>query len=425
METTLLWDLNTDCLQAIFAHLDFVDLLNLADASKKLKECAGLLYARKHESKQVRCFQVNPKSSRTIQFFNTIIEIKDLKTSLQILRCFGNFIHSLEIFSNNREVNEFKRNFSPSHIISYANRYCSESLIDISFSFVEEKSTECIEKPFSCIEKVEFNCCMLGIKVTHFNNYFPNINNLRLYCNQFSNDWCFVQCLPMLKSLTIDATSNDKSTPGFCKIDNVSVFLRLNPQLRHLKLFSSISMQFFGYLSESLPKLESLDVRCGGDSLCEYTGDPIHFKSLKTITIRILSTNHNLSLSKIPLSFEHLEEFKLDASIIVKDALSEFFSQHSSIRKMYLCVNSKCLNSEIKINLVERLPLLEEIEFANCYISMVDAMFILQNVKLLRKLSFALNKTTSLAELKENIDTNKWKMSIDDSQITLKQHATK
>lgn len=47
-ETTKITSLNTDCLESIFEHLEFNDLINVADTSKHFYSAVCLIYKRKY-----------------------------------------------------------------------------------------------------------------------------------------------------------------------------------------------------------------------------------------------------------------------------------------------------------------------------------------------------------------------------------------
>lgn len=85
------------------------------------------------------------------------IEINDLKTSLQLIRCFGALISKLEY--------DYSIESFPAHrneLDRYINQYCAESLTEIEFFTISEEVFENLKKPFLNVKSVRFNYCTLG-----------------------------------------------------------------------------------------------------------------------------------------------------------------------------------------------------------------------------------------------------------------------
>lgn len=80
-----LTDLNIDCLEAILECLEIGDLLNAADACRRLHHAANHLYLRIHGEKPL--IDTKYYAVRPIAF-----AISNLKIALQLLRCFGHLV---------------------------------------------------------------------------------------------------------------------------------------------------------------------------------------------------------------------------------------------------------------------------------------------------------------------------------------------
>lgn len=155
--TTKLTDVNTDCLQIVFNYLNLRDLLNIADANKYVKSAAELIFVRIFGKKTIFLRVMFAYSEEMLEMSQQKIEINALKTSLQLMRCFGALISKLEY---DYSIESFPKHRN--ELDWYINKYCAESLTDIEFFTISEEVFENIEKPFLNVKSVGFNYCTLG-----------------------------------------------------------------------------------------------------------------------------------------------------------------------------------------------------------------------------------------------------------------------
>lgn len=228
---TKLIDVNIDCIEEIFKHLGLQDLLNIADACKRLRKASFFIFASTHQPKiyiDYTCKEIDfwtwsPYYLRTRSFPNgkKTLEIKPdeeqelgtLKTCLQLLRCFGNHITFLDIRNYNRpDVPIFDR------ILSHVNEFSSESLKELTIhGDCLQGALNQLKKPFLNVEQVVTNACTL--KTNLWNTFFPHLQTLKYgrfgtekdknkipeYVPSFSIDNKF----PHLKSLTVHSRRRD------------------------------------------------------------------------------------------------------------------------------------------------------------------------------------------------------------------------
>lgn len=91
-----LTDINIDCLEKILEYLEFGDLLSAASSNKRLNKAAHYILIRKKWHKSVLLISIRISRKRLIKFKYHWIEINDLKTSLQYIRCFGHLIYEVD-----------------------------------------------------------------------------------------------------------------------------------------------------------------------------------------------------------------------------------------------------------------------------------------------------------------------------------------
>lgn len=85
---TAITDLNADCLEKIFSYLNFDDMLNVADSNKWLKKGAELAFKKLKKTRVV----LNAWTTDGDE-----LRIKNLKTCIRVVRCFGRVISSLKV----------------------------------------------------------------------------------------------------------------------------------------------------------------------------------------------------------------------------------------------------------------------------------------------------------------------------------------
>lgn len=132
IQTTKIIDLNDDCLTKIFGYLKLQSLFNVAVASEWLRSAE--VYKREFGKKPVKLhgfddFNLNSKGhgeTASGPEHGTDIDIFDLKSCLQYLRCFGPYISNLLI---NYDFPKSKRY---EYVNQYIGYFCADNLLSIS-----------------------------------------------------------------------------------------------------------------------------------------------------------------------------------------------------------------------------------------------------------------------------------------------------
>lgn len=197
-------ELNNDCLEEIFSHLDLGSLIRVAVSSEILRVAARRAFHRIYSTKTVNISAWKFSTNQTANFLDTLridecIEIYGLKMCLQFVRCFGSSIKNLRIKYNRRRY---------IHVESYINQYCADSLIAVSHWNKSNFSNEIIQKPFTRVECIQIKNADLGEKFPFLAKCYPNLRHLNL--DSVVVDHGFVKVLlPNLNHLSID---NDNLT---------------------------------------------------------------------------------------------------------------------------------------------------------------------------------------------------------------------
>lgn len=257
-------DLNDDCLIKIFWYLDLGSLLNVAITDKWLKPAATDVFKRKYAKKEVvinecddfhpnmrgNAYQVRPPKERT-----TNIAIYGLKACLLYLRYFGSLFENLTIdyYKSTSIRYEF--------VHQYINKYCTKSLICISFIRLPSISIGRFEKPFTNVRSVIIRDSDLGTQLTSCGKWFPHMRRLKLTNVRLADDFDETS-FQHLKHLCVCLDEQ----VGL-KIANVSQLLHLNRRIRSLEIeayHKSIPMNTLLDMIKDHTKIAKLEMRLLG-----------------------------------------------------------------------------------------------------------------------------------------------------------------
>lgn len=222
ISTTKITDVNTDCLELIFNHLEFCDLLNVANANKQFTSAAGYAF-----SKNYRMFTIIDitLSSQKYSISNFLV-LMDRTYALKMLRCFGRWIPKLMIsymHINKPYAIELHR---------YLFKYCSETLNEIHFTEIKKCSLISFQYSFPKVQKVTFEMGKLKTNRFQLNEWFPKLCHLTLrFMREIVDPKLFEVNCPHLESLFIIGDCCDEQD-GF-KESIVLNILRLNPNFTY------------------------------------------------------------------------------------------------------------------------------------------------------------------------------------------------
>ncbi|XP_055299702.1 uncharacterized protein LOC129567121 [Sitodiplosis mosellana] len=352
---TKITDVNQFCLEKIFMYLDLEDLLNVANANKYLQFATHSPYARQNAKKTIYialekdCFGEKYGSliQRGISIANirnseTTISIRDFKTALQMLRCFGHKLVDINLLYYNQYPNSRRLN----RLMSYINVFCAESLTKIEMSNLFSRvPLEEFKKPFTNVESVELkdspsdNCNLRTI--------FPKLRHLicSTKCNpasitpavHFSN-------LEHLEFGNFHAKVIDENKQAIVDM------LRLNPQLRSFAI-EFLEFDVLSFIAKYLESVKNLNILTGrGD----YSGDLIQFPNVECLTVYFRSKMN------FPLLLNQLKELTIEGGYKWNDSFIDFIKRHKSIEKITI-KTTQLISFENSLKLVEALPTLQSI----------------------------------------------------------------
>lgn len=395
--TTILTDLNDDCLEHIFLYLTLEDLLNIVHTNKQLKPAADLAFARNFGRGKF----VHLKSSNYLCISKT--ERVQITNPYRLLRCFGHLIS--------------KQRIEHHTMLKYVNQYCSESTIEIELYGTIRSY---IKKPFRNVETVSSQFHSLNWRFNRLTELFPNVRTLSFH-SWTAKPKYFAVNFPYLNQLEIVAAF---WSPGRrCRVENCVNMLRLNPQIRNLYLgsHSHHDVTLLRVASQHLQFLEHLHLSYSNYRYMNFEGEFVNFAYLKELKI----THCGDIKTKIPISSSCLKAFSFKISswshghMVNVDILLEFLRKHPSITKFSLTpskLDGKRITQNEKTTIftnkiIEAMSSMEEIDISLLEISTDDAIKFVKNCKLLKKLCYGADDNAILAHLKTKLGV-KWQVMI-------------
>lgn len=416
-----LTNLNLDCLEAVLDHLKIVDLLNVADASTRLRNAAKLVYARSHSEKVVvfeelyyssgvNIFKyairddryVSHSMEKYVAIDKNAFGISDYKIAFQLMRTFGHLVSNLIFDIRNKPLSipQLVDYEIDVRLLKYINEYCSETLEKMMIR--TRRTSSCFnyfKKPFKQLEQLTIDNFLNtpnGVTMAPADDclvrLFPNMRSLSLSNHQFVSIRCIGHHFPHLEHLKIKHTpivnhSGIQPAPFPSKEMYLAIF-RLNPQLKHLVL-DNLNVLYVDMQIDFTEYLENLEHFEFGGELRETNFRPMHLKSVKHLTLLTNHQTNEFQLHTTPLlrrmiwptslgfhtvpylnriicdQLESLTLFCIGRYISTDHPLIRFLQQHKSIRKLRLNIMPFFMTHQLsrEISWVAKiLPLLNELE---------------------------------------------------------------
>lgn len=450
---TKITDMNVDCLEMVFEHLDLPDLLNVADSNKELRSAAGIVFNRKYgksllhlniktliqyNGTSIDMFRINVRSSfkydyllkkypiistkklinskpNTPKIYNPIMKIEngkisitDLYTSLRVVRCFGNWISRmhidhLEYFESSRPCIELFR---------YANEYSADSLIELRVTDNHNIIVE-FPKPFAKVETVSFEYVGMDIDQNIFKTWFPQMRHLELW---EVKKIIFGVHFPNLESFDFRMTGYSQDVS---EEQQLEVFVRENPHIKSITIREYLDGRFNRYMSVHLQKLEELRfIAVGPETTISNNYSDVGQVQFKTVKKFHMSDGGYDVFPVFAPSFDQLEEFTADG--IPFDEIQNFVEKHPKIISLTIKKYVNHFNEEDVLQIVKALPLIGhlDVSVAGEYgFSIGSAIRFMTEFKQLSKLKIKL-KLNEDNKLHKLMDKGWHVVAIDDHEYT-------
>lgn len=381
----ILTDLNIDCLEEILEYLELKDLLNAADSNKRLCHASKFVFIRKYAGDYISIYPNNDKRS------------------LQIIRIFGSLIRRMECCFRYRTVTK-------SYVTDYINEYCNETLSEIQF-LATDKNFDCFKNPFTNVKTVYLWSCQIDEKKNCLLRLFPKMQKLtvKAVCTPLIHSETLANHFPYLEYFEYKAISADCRKDIKC-VEGLKAFLKLNPQLRHLRMEcgSKMDIEFLKVLGERERNLEILELYIWRGDFYDFplNSEKIHLRNVKHFRL-----DPGLISGGFPFLFDQLESFELyNGRILEQSNFYDFFRKNSTIKKFKLTSYTELDYSQ----LAQYLPLLEEMTHGFGGLSVDAVLHVITTFKSLRYFCFMREEHFEYKQLLVRLSDN-WSMQLKDN----------
>lgn len=378
-------DLNQYCLEKVFVHLDLEDLLNVSDANKCLRAATRMPFIWKYAGKSVEInlrknthYENDEKiiifeKSKISLDMHIDIEIKDLKKSFQVLRCFGGLITVLmyDYFSFHME-DYFEDNM---HIMGYIQEFCVESLEEVSFA--SGTGFECFEKQFLNVKHLSMGG-ISHLKMKCLSWLFPKLNCLHLSHIAEDRIPLLSEHFPNLHDVRLDWGISD-----YNKLANV---FQLNPNIRSLRI-NVVNLNNFKSFSDRY--LQSIESLCILNMEAQEYDSRIHLPNVKNFRITYVSDRNLLYVPAIPFSFSELKFFEIKPYFRDISFFVNFIYENPMIEKLTIWCEYLLGGGLGTGHIAAALPSLKDIDFIDGIVDTKTMLpILLPHVEFLRSFTF-------------------------------------
>lgn len=411
-------DINIDCLEFIFMQLNIEDLLNFADSSSQFIDTAVFVYYVKHRKKFIAIKDLHKAEVQTIKVDEHCIKIDDMKSALQLLRCFGHLISEMKIevmFPESDLESEIFDVKSYEIFLTYVEKYCSASLQSLSINQVPVDILKLIRTPFLKMTNITISNCnsQKRLNGNWIHRVFPNIKSLK-YTNGFDRTTDFTKsCFTNLEFMDISYDSFCckrffESKPTYNKqhieqIKHILKILQSNPRLIDISLPYIFDYNVLRKISECQPELQSIQFQYERDDDLDHRVSRVCFKNVKQVRMSIckpIDRSHSemndpivaSDMPEIPLLFEKLEFLTFYSCFRFGHGFFEFINRHRTIERIYI---ASCGPAKVNLNinkwkLIQAMPMIKQLIFMSHHLLLTDVLEFIRTLPLLEVFCFKL-----------------------------------
>lgn len=341
-------DLNIDCAILILEELDFIDLLNAANASKRIAPAAADVFKRKFSQyrivithnftfpepkptgiisnalSQIGLAKMSPKGSvvQVPEYFE--LKIEDYHMIVKTFRHFGAVISKLILLNNCDPKHKQLRRIQCRFLGELISNYTSECLIQLEFDMCSEKIMNSITMPLASVESVSFGQ-QLNVEKSVFrmNELFPSVE--RLFLNHYYTEVDNFNChMPKLKFLYIRGGYLMHTIFKNPKQSTDENMFTKNRQIQNISLYNT-PPEYIETLNKLLPNLENLTL-----SFHWLHGAQLRFDNVTSFCMESLLSPPNI------LHFPKLQTFSINNKPKQLSVWQAFLREHKFLTRFHL-----------------------------------------------------------------------------------------
>lgn len=383
--STVITDLNADCLHTIFRLLDLEDLVMASDACSRFRESASETF--KYDWKRER-----------IELSNQCRD--DQLEATAILRNFGSQLQKVFIHFGERKNLEF--------INMFMEKCNGSQLTELNLSGTTLSTADVcrLKNKFTNLKSLGFEITMEqtpdSIEMECVEQHFPTLDQLRLFGHPLLNRNFerIISLNPQLKSLCLLYWSDVWSRGELLQL--IDYYL---PQLEELELQG---MEFIG-MDDDRPDTDVFK--------------PTFLRNLKRLTLKFFLNGKAMQHCSL-ISNEKVEELVLVMGYCDEDAV-DFICQYKEVKKLTILEADYEFDYKLLLKLCQHLPKLTELEISIsiCCVRVInqqDIIELLSGCKNLVKFAIENNKSEdTLADVNHlmgRLDSSKWSVDCNPSE---------
>lgn len=203
-------DLDDDCLEKIVLHLNLKQLFDTATVHTRFVNACRRAFLKNYRNKEITI-----SANQTLQPNYPLV-----------LHLFGDLIRHLRVTYDRHNDNGHGQFNNRTH--SAIVRHCSDTLTVATFNHIQP--TMEINRPFEHLECLNFNQGRVGVTMSQFNKWFPQLVCIQFFFSTTINTNCIEQTFPNLQHFTV---AHQNFT-----FDNLRKFLDLNKQLKSFTVYN-------------------------------------------------------------------------------------------------------------------------------------------------------------------------------------------
>lgn len=429
---TRITDLSDEFLNQILRHLRLEDLANVADVNERFNRLVYTRLKKKWKGKAVSIFCSAAIEWLCLAGAKGKFWFKTPSITSRFFERFGHMISHIAItLTNDCTKNRFEE------IGQVMFKHCGESLtkIEITSSLMP---MELQSLPFA--EEVHLNQCKLDGTLSR---KLPSVRRLVLNECEAIDPKCIEAYFQSLDELTVIGKRKRRHVFNAANIKEV---LRLNSQIRRLDInFNStndreagsnhpdfeLNVDFYRYVSETLPRLESLEMYGDRNFAPDQCNEEIDFWQLEQLSIHYIFKKDPSDI--VPFTFRRLSELKLHDLTELSDDWIRFISRNADLQKLTIGMDYDYVDKKLHIDrdqllkIVKWLPKLKELHLSAESIEPSDVVAIIAKRKSLTtihlqnytELDWTVGTLDQLTALKKK---HKWLVDYDSQDIILSRY---
>lgn len=219
--------LNADCMLAVVDQMDFPTLLTMAETSHFYSQLCAFSFRHRFSDRQI-IIDNDPlfaKPTARLWIDDKSIYFDSVHMALKTLRIFGNVIRKLKLRLTNADT------VKSIAIIRQVDKYCADSLIELTLDVSGSNALQHNSKPFKKVEHLSFEGRFPSMEqqTIPINQMFPALRSMYLKIWS-ANDSYLTYHFPHLEYLHIDISTYQQD------VDTVMGLISENKQIRSIFL---------------------------------------------------------------------------------------------------------------------------------------------------------------------------------------------